>query len=249
MRYPVFMPLRAIRERLRLIRYYSAVRPYKRWSRVQDIALVAGIVAAWPVTWALDRGYVVRDTPLVTTGILYEDPDGRTWAWLRIPSVDRRGDAQFVGAFRITVHRESHGWPFVTSHGQRRAAMTVQLFAGNRLLTPGALPPESPAHRAIDTVLVESGEHRVAAALRAARGGAIMNQARGWVANVLVWSIALVVAAWLAVAGLRFASFALVVNRSGRAHQRRLADRCATCGYDLKGNPFGDRCPECGTLT
>ena len=82
MRYRVFMPMRAIRERLRLIRYYSAVRPYNRWSRVQDTAMVAAMVAAWPVTWALDRGYVAPGTAVVTTGNLYEDPDGRLWGWM-----------------------------------------------------------------------------------------------------------------------------------------------------------------------
>ncbi|MCH7799874.1 MAG: hypothetical protein IID28_15755, partial [Planctomycetes bacterium] len=45
-----------------------------------------------------------------------------------------------------------------------------------------------------------------------------------------------------------FAAFVLAVKRSGRAQQRGRADRCVSCGYDLKGNPFGDRCPECGTL-
>ena len=244
----MYMPLRAIRQRLRLIRYYSAVRPYSRWGRVQDIALVAAIVAAWPVTWALDRGYVAEGTPMVINGNLYEDPDGRTWAWMKIPSIDRRGDAEFVGAFRITIRRESHGWPFVSSHGPRRAAMNVELFAENRSLSTGNLPPESPARRAIDTVLAESGERLVAAALWGEGEAVLTSRSRGWVANVLVWSLALVAAASLAVACLRLASFVLVVKRSDRAHQRRRADRCVTCGYDLKGNPFGDRCPECGTL-
>ncbi len=242
------MPLRAIRERLRLIRYYSAVQPYNRWSRVQDIALVAAIVAAWPVTWALDRGYVAQGTPMVITGNLYEDPGGRMWAWMKIPSIDRRGDAEFVGAFRITIRRESHGWPFVTSHGPRRAVMNVELFAGNRSLAAGDLPPASPARRAIDAALAESGDYRVALALRSDDGAALTTRAQGWVANVLVWSLALVAAASLAVVCLRFASFVMVVKRSDLAHQRRRADRCVACGYDLKGNPFGERCPECGTL-
>ena len=248
MRYPVFMPLRAIRERLRLIRYYSAVRPHSRWSGVQDFAMVAAIIAAWPVTWALDRGYVVRGTPEVTTGTLYEDGDGRTWAWMGVPSDDRRGDAAFVGAFRVTMRRERHGWPFVTSRGPRRSTMTVELFAGSRSVKAGDLPPESPVRGAIDTVLRDSGEHQVASALWGDGGTVLTSRTRGWVANVLVWSLALVVAASLAVAGLRFAAFVLAVKRSGRAQQRRRADRCVACGYDLKGNPFGDRCPECGTL-
>ena len=242
------MPLRAIRERLRLIRYYSAVRPYSRWSRVQDIALVTAIVAAWPVTWAFDSGYVVQATPLVTTGNLYEDPDGRTWAQLTIPSVDRRGDAEFVGAFRITMRQESHGWPFVTSHGPRRTEMNVELFAGNRSLAAADLPPESPAREAIDTLLVESGERQVATALWGDGEAAIMYRAGGWVANFVVWSLALMAAAVLAVTGLRFASFVGLWKRKELAQQRRRADRCEACGYDLKGNPFGDRCPECGTL-
>jgi len=210
--------------------------------------MVAAIIAAWPVTWALDKAHVVQGTPVVTTGTLYEDGDGRTWAWMGIPPDNRRGDAAFVGAFRITVRRERHGWPFVTSRGPRRSTMTVELFAGNRSFSTGDLPPESPARGAIDTVLRDSGEHRVASALWGDGGTVLTSRKRGWVANVVVWSLVLVVAASLAVAGLRFASFLLALKRSDRAQRRRRTDRCVTCGYDLKGNPFGDRCPECGTL-
>ena len=52
------MPFRAIRNQLRLIRYYSATRPYNRWSRALDIALVSALALAVPMTWALDSGLV-----------------------------------------------------------------------------------------------------------------------------------------------------------------------------------------------
>ena len=64
----------------------------------------------------------------------------------------------------------------------------------------------------------------------------------------MVWSLALAAAAASAVTCLRFASFVMTLKRSNLAQQRRRADRCVTCGYDLRGNPFGERCPECGTL-
>ena len=112
----------------------------------------------------------------------------------------------------------------------------------------GDLPPESPAREAIDTLLLESGERQVAAALWNDCESAIMYRARGWAANFVVWSLALMAASVLAVTGLRFASFVGLRKRKGLERQRRRADRCESCGYDLKGNPFGDRCPECGTL-
>ena len=37
------MPFRAVRNQLRLIRYYSATRPYNQWSRALDIALAVAL--------------------------------------------------------------------------------------------------------------------------------------------------------------------------------------------------------------
>ena len=56
------------------------------------------------------------------------------------------------------------------------------------------------------------------------------------------------VTAWSLVGLTRI--FWLPVER--RRLERRVglarSGRCAVCGYDLRGNPFGGHCPECGTV-
>ncbi len=245
------MPLRAIRERLRLIRYYSATRPYDRWSRGLDIALVTALVAAWPVTWMLDRGCVRTGDPYTIAGNLYEDPDEHVWVWLGPPPqppTDVRGDAAFVGAFQIHLRGEDHGWPFVTSRGPRRLAMNVEIFDAPVSLGPRDLQPDHPVRQAIDSMLKTSGDEKIAAAVWNGSAIAGSNRARGWVANGFVLSLLLVFAAWLVVTVLRAASLFHVAEKRQRAAKSRRADRCTSCGYDLQGNVFGERCPECGTI-
>ena len=241
--------LGALRERLRLIRYYSAPRPYSRWSRTLDIALAVALLAAWPATWLADRTIIAAAKPVRLAGNLYEDPDGRVWAWMPpppLPPTDIRGEAAFTGAFRLDLTGEEYGWPFATSLGARRVALNVELFDEARSLGLADLPPESPVRLAIDRALRETGSDRLAAAVWAGSAAHVTGRARGWVANGLLWSVLLAGAAWLLVAVGRFGSFLATVQARQRVRQRRREDRCVTCGYTLQGNPFGERCPECG---
>ncbi len=243
------MLLGAIRERLRLIRYYSATRPYSRWSRTLDIALVVALLSAWPVTWLADRTIIAASAPVRVTGNLYEEPDGRIWAWRPPPPqppTDIRGDAAFVGSFGIELRVEEYGWPFVTSRAARRLALNVELFEEGRSLGVADLPPQSPVRLAIDRVLRDAGNHRLAGALWAGSAVDVTGRARGWVANGLMWSVILAAAAWLLVTVLRFGSFLGLVQAQKRAERRRRDDRCGACGYRMRGNPFSERCPECG---
>lgn len=245
------MPLRAIRQRLRLIRYYSANRPYDRWSRTLDIALVGALVAAWPAAWVLDGAYVRAGEPFVISGNLYEDPDERVWAWTPPPPdppEDVRGDATFYGAFRIEVRGEDRGWPFVTSHRPRRLNSNVNVFETNTSAAASELPADAPARRAIDAILAESVGDRFAAAVWSGSLIEPAYRARGWIANGLVLTVLLVIAAWLTVSLLRLASLFHVAERQQRAEVLRREARCSACGYDLQGNLFSERCPECGAV-
>ncbi len=239
------MPLRAIRERLRLIRYYSATRRYDRWRRMLDIAVATALVAAWPATWLLDRSYVRVGKSYTISGNLYEDPDEQVWVWLPppLPPPDVRGDATFIGAFRIAMRGEDHGWPFVTSYGHRRLAFNVEIFDEPRSLGVHDLPPDSPVRHAINSAL---GTRRLATATW--DGRAIKNRARRWVANGLVLSVLLVLAAFGLVAVLRIGSLFRIAEKRQRVAHRRQSNRCTACGYDLHGSVFSERCPECGTL-
>ena len=246
------MPLRAIRERLRLIRYYSATRRYGRWSRMLDIAVVTALVAAWPATWLLDRSYVRVGRSYSISGNLYEDPDEQVWVWLPpppLPPWDVRGDATFIGAFHISIMQgQDHGWPFVTSRGPRRLELNVEIFDEPRSLGARDLPPDSPVRHAINSALETLGDTRLVAATWDGSAIAGSNRARGWVANGLVLSVLLVLAAFGFVALLRIGSLFRLAEKRQQVARRRQSNRCTACGYDLHGSIFSERCPECGTL-
>jgi len=245
------MPLRAIRKRLQLIRYYSATRRYDRWSRVRDIAVVTALVAAWPVAWLLDGSYVRAGEPYTIAGNLYEDPDGHVWSWLQpppLPPGDVRGDAAFIGAFRIAMQGEDRGWPFVTSRGPRRLALNVEIFDEPRSVGAQDLPPDSPVRQAINAALETFGGPTLAAATWDGSTIAGSNRGRGWVANGLVLSVLLVLAVCLLVPLLRIGSLFRIAEKQQQVAQRRRSNRCTACGYDLHGSVFSERCPECGTL-
>ena len=216
-----------------------------------DIAVVTALVAAWPAAWLLDRAYVRVGEPFTISGNLYEDPGGHVWVWLPpppLPPGDVRGDATFIGAFRIAMQGEDHGWPFVTSRGPRRLALNVEIFDEPVSLGAQDLPPNSPVRHAINSALETFGDPMLAAATW--DGSAIVgsNRARGWVANGLVLSVLLVLAACLLVAVLRIGSLFRIAEKRQQVAQRRQSNRCTACGYDLHGSVFSERCPECGTL-
>ena len=245
------MPLRAIRKRLRLIRYYSAARPYGRWNKVLDIALASALVLAWAVTWLLDQACVARSERVVITGTLYRDSGGVVWAWTTPPPAppdDLRRDAVFYGAWRIDARDEDHGWPFVSSRGPRGAAINVELFEEGQTLGADDLLPDTPVRAAIERGLANSEDGGVAVALWARQNGrrAASHQLRGWLANGLTWSLLLAIAAWLSVKAARFAAALLAVGRTVRRHHRARGGRCGACGYDLRASAYADRCPECG---
>ncbi len=228
-----------------------------------DIALVVALLAAWPTTWVLHHTHVAHRTASTISGKLFEDPDGLIWAWITPPSEPAtRGHAVFHGAFRVTVQTEDHGWPFVTAQARLRADTNIELFAEDRSLTAADLPPESPVRTAIERVLVESGRGGAAVALWGGETGvrtAGSSRPRAWVANGIVWSMLLVIAAWLIVSLVRVGALFVAVARlgglpaaaarTGREERRRRSGQCIACGYDLRGSRYSERCPECGTLS
>jgi hypothetical protein len=247
------MPFRAIRNQLRLIRYYSATRPYNRWSRALDISLAVALALAFPVTWAADFA-LVRDVSVESgSGKLFRDPDGRLWAWAgfpRMPAAEVQGEAVLEGSFRLSIRTEDRGWPFVTSRQPGPVELIVDLFAAAEPLDNEDLPAKSTVRDAIATAVADQDLPRAAAAVRRHPSAAApaRNRPAAWAANTVVWALLLSCAAWIVISLLRLASLPGRAVRRARRARRRRGDRCATCGYDLRASGFSARCPECGTL-
>jgi hypothetical protein len=247
------MPFRAVRNQLRLIRYYSATRPYNRWSRALDIALASALALAIPTTWGLDSILVRQASIENGAGKLFRDPEGQVWAWAGFPSMPPlavQGDAVFSGTFWVDVTTEDRGWPFITSRRPRPARLTVDLFGEPQPLESADFPVDSPIRLAISAGLGDAGLLDAAAAVRQDPGLApsAFNRPAGWAANSLVWALLLAITAWVAVSLLRLAWLPVESAHHARRKQRQRQDRCANCGYDLRASGFSDRCPECGTL-
>ncbi len=243
------MPLKAIRTRLRLIRYYSRSRPSGRWNRVHDIAMAAALILAWPLVWLLDVAWVVRSVSVVNSGFLYSEPGGRivAMAATTAPIDVLPQDGSYCGGYRVVLADEEHGWPFVTSHGIRGGTISADVLDS---VSAADLPPDDPIRAAIERELAATGQGAAAAMLlgSAADLPAVSRSIGAWLANGIVWSLALVIAARLLVGAARIPAAIVSAGRAAGQRRRAGTGRCAVCGYDLRGSTFGERCPECGVL-
>jgi hypothetical protein len=248
---PVLKLVRAIRRKLREIRYYSAARPSTAWSRAADIALALGLLAAFPASWATDRGLSKGSIAASVSGKLFAAADGSilaaTNSALSPPLVP--ADATPHGSFDLAIRSERRGWPFPSSRSRAEPALSVELYVPRRTMGNAELPPGSALRETIASAASEPEEEEVLEMLRgAASSGAVALHLRGWVANTMMWALILPLAAWSLVGLARLAWLPIETRRIEERLARTKGGRCAVCGYDLRGNPFGGHCPECGAM-
>lgn len=239
--------LRRIRNQLRLIRYYSAPRRASRLSRVSDAAVLAMLLAAWPATLLADRLFVVETASTAGSGLVLEH-GGRRW----VEAFDARDDlpdaVDVVGRFDVTRSISRHGWPFASS--ERAGATSLAVTVDGRQLTEGELRADASLRHSIEVAMLDAGLHEEVRRMRHPQEVAsrVDHDARAWVANGMLMSIAFPLATWLVFAVLRLAAMVVSTGRRSRRKQRADTGRCAACGYDLRGNLFGELCPECGNV-
>jgi hypothetical protein len=180
--------------------------------------------------------------PSSVPGLVHLWPDGSTFATAG-PEEGRRGHppggAELAGGFTVTVTRVERGWPFATTVILGPARLDLEMFRPKKESRHGVLVGEDRVSAEIAALLADLGvEH----GLTRRRRGA-------WIGNALILSLLLPMATWVAFAVA--ARCAAVASRARvRARRERLAEgRCSVCGYDLRGNPYGAQCPECGNVS
>lgn len=250
--------LNAIRRKLRMIRYYSAPRPRTVWTRATDIALVASFFLAVPVMWVCDL-MIIRAVPVIGhSGQLFRMPGQGYGAVVltleRTRPVDSSGTV--IGMFQIRVEDMHHGWPLSTTVRRRPAMLDLDLREEVRARPNVRLAADDPIRLAIVDVLEHEGEHAVTDAWPAADPAstnrlpdvAVKRSWLAWVFGSGLWWLMLMFGSYAAIQIVKLASLVVMARKLGRRDQLRAENKCITCGYDMTGLEFNERCPECGNI-
>ncbi len=234
---------------LRMIRYYSAARRRTVWTTAMDIALAGAVAMAWPTVWLADQFYIRTDPTVLVRGKVYQDDGGAFRASLagnELPFELVR-ESVFYANFDFSIASEQRGWPFVTSHRRPQPVLEMEIFSTGQPKQRVDLPSESPLRAAIAIALFNGG-HRDEVEVWRGSIPAARRRIAAWVANGIIWTILLAFWAGTCVSITRLGWLFISAGCHADRRQRHREGLCTACGYDLRGNEFGERCPECGTL-
>ena len=241
--------LRWVLHHLRMIRYYSATRRRTVWTTAMDLALAGAVATAWPTVWLVDQFYIRTDPTVLVRGKVYQDDGGAFRASLdgnELPFELVR-DSVFYANFDFSIASERRGWPFVTSHRRPQPVLEMEIFSTRQPKQPVDLPSESPLRAAIATALFNAGRHEEVEVWRGSIAAA-RHRIAAWAANGIIWTILLAFGTGTCVSVARLGWLFISAGRHAGRRRRHREGLCIACGYDLRGNEFTERCPECGTL-
>lgn len=240
--------LRFVRHKLRMIRYYSATRPDTPWTKAVDAALVCSLLLALPAAWMCDAMVTQRDVASALSGQLFRQPSNHIEALLLTGArKNATVNGNVIGNFQLIVEEVRRGWPFNTSINRLPARVDIDIVAELRPRPNAKLAADDPLHLAIDRALDMNGQDEAATAF-ARREPLTRQHWLSWVIATGVWWILLVFVSTFLIHAARLATLILQRKMAIRKASLRASGKCMSCGYDMTGLEFNEKCPECGEL-
>jgi hypothetical protein len=240
--------LRRVRQKLRLINYYSAKRRDTAWDRAGDAAFFASFFLCLPIALLMNFMVVKRSTAIDITGRFVMEQGRLTAPISRTDSARSSTFAgQSLGNFHLTIKQSSRGWPLTTSIVRLPPRLDVDILSEVKPRTDVVLPADDPYRTAIERTLLEETEFE---ALEAFQTGEAKTRQQwiGWLVAAGVWWIMLAIGSSIVIGLVRFATLWVHSKFSLRKAQMRAEGKCSNCGYDMQGLEFNEKCPECGEL-
>ena len=240
--------LRRVRQKLRLINYYSATRKSTAGDRAGVIAFFASFVLCLPMALLMNFMVVKKSTAIDITGRFVMDASRLTAPINRTDSARSSTFAgQALGNLHLTIEQASRGWPLTTSIVRLPPRLEVDLHSEVKERKNAELPADDPHRLAIERTLLEETAFE---ALDAFKTGETKTRQQwiGWPVAAGVWWIMLAIGSAIIIGLARFASLWVQSKFSLRKAQMRAEGKCANCGYDMQGLEFNEKCPECGEL-
>lgn len=247
--------LRTLRRQLRLIGYYSAPRKRTRSSVLFERAVVAALIGCIPAAIIADRSIQRVNASFNVQGYLVQAKDGTFIASMSDGQPDKRGPIFTRGAPIAGIDLElatwNNGWPVTSSRTQAPAKATFDRYdLGGDTSQP--LIDEPGVREAIELAMQIQAPQLGAIPFDAVQfswsQGERSHSPVGWIYACIAWFFLLVAACFAPLAVYEFTGRVLDEFRRRRSVSRQARGLCTFCGYNLMGNEFSERCPECGEL-
>ncbi len=253
-------PLRTIRRRHHEIRYHAASRPDTPWHRWRDRLLLLAVPLALPATLLLEATVHRPEVLTQVNGGLVGPAGGPYRAGLQLD--EEAGidwpDGRRQGIFQLRIEDRFDGWPLTSSITRGIVALDLDFYEESSRRRDVEPPADSPVGEAIIAALDDPEvtfdlPEPVPAVVRRWRDtGALppqLERRRYWPGMIAALATSWLGLSLLAVTGVATARYAWTIATQARDVRRdrmRRRGQCSECGFDLRGNLFTDRCPECG---